>query len=168
MYASPSQLLSNSGLGKSKVSILLAARELSNRLKLEKIHANEFPVFQTNELIELIFLRSAKEKRECFYLGTFTPEKKLIHLELIAKGTLDEVGVYARDLVKLILDDGAKYAIIAHNHPGVSCSPSQTDYRLYSHLKNLLFQIEVDLLDQWVMGIDGVFSCESRSQIFVI
>ncbi len=100
--------------------------------------------------------------RECFFLITLDGNKKLINLELISKGSLNEVGVHTRDLIKLILDDGASYCIIAHNHPKQTSLPSHEDYTLYNMLKNFLLHIEVELIDQWVVGIDGIFSCHQK------
>ncbi|MCB1190333.1 MAG: DNA repair protein [Leptospiraceae bacterium] len=163
--SSPSQLLKFQGLGKAKVATLMAARELVNRLKLDiiKKEAN-FPT-NLNHLIELVYLRSIRAVRECFFLITLNGNKKLINLELISKGSLSEVGVHTRDLVKLLLDDGASYCIIAHNHPKHSSFPSSEDYTLYNTLKSFLMHIEVELIDQWVVGVDGIFSCNQRKMI---
>ena len=89
-------------------------------------------------------------------------DKSLINFELLARGSLDEVGVHSREIVKQILDEAAKYVIIAHNHPRQSCEPSSSDYLLFYQLQNLLSQLDVILLDHLVIGKEGVFSCSDK------
>lgn len=162
----PARLLNEPGVGKAKIASLYAARELVNRLKLKQIHEKELSSETCRQqLIELLYLKTKKEVRECFYLMTMTHEKVLIRMELIARGSLTEVGVHIRDLVKIILDDAAPYCIISHNHPRQSVEPSFEDFELYYNMQRFLEKIEVSLLDQWIIGEDGVYSCEKRLKI---
>ena len=153
------------GMKKAKIANLYAAREIVNRLKLFGLFHQESRSGDFYSIIELLLLRSRREVRECFFLLTFDCEDKLINLELIARGSLREVGIYCRDLVKLILDDGAASAIISHNHPGHSCLPSPEDLELFQNLYSLLSQLEVELKDQWILGNNGVFSCKEMKEL---
>lgn len=165
--SSPSQLLKFKGLGRAKVATLIAARELVNRLKLELLKQDNLETSKFDNLIELLYLKSIRFVRECFFLITLDARRKLINFELISKGSLSEVGVHTRDIVKQILDDGASFCIIAHNHPKQSAQPSSEDYILYNTLKHFLQNLEIILVDQWIVGIDGIFSCEQKTLLKV-
>ena len=89
--------------------------------------------------MEVLYLKLLKEVRECFYLITLAPDRTLINFDLLARGGLSEVGVHSRDIVKQVLDDSAKYVIIAHNHPRQSCEPSREDYLLFHQLQNYFY-----------------------------
>lgn len=161
--APASLLIKQKGLGKAKIATLFAFRELSNRIKLKSLFNH--PVTSLESIAELLHLKVIREVRECFYLITLDSNQHLINLELLARGGLAEVGVHSREIVKHILDDTAKYAIIAHNHPRYSCEPSREDYLLYNQLRTLLLQLEVVLLDHLVLGKEGIFSCSSKKII---
>lgn len=161
--APTSLLKKQKGIGKAKLATLFALREFSNRIKFNNLIKNEKP--SRESIIELLQLKVLKEVRECFYLVTLDSDKNLINLELVARGGLEEVGVHTRDIVKHILDDTATFAYIAHNHPRQSCEPSRSDYLVFHQLKNLLSQMEVDLLDQLVLGNDGVYSCSEKDYL---
>lgn len=161
--APTSLLKKQKGIGKAKLATLFALREFSNRIKFNNLVKNEKP--SKESIIELLQLKVLKEVRECFYLVTLDSDKNLINLELVARGGLEEVGVHTRDIVKHILDDTATFAYIAHNHPRQSCEPSRSDYLLFHQLKNLLSQMEVNLLDQLVLGNDGVYSCSEKDYL---
>lgn len=158
-----SSLKKQKGIGKAKIATLFALRELCHRIKLKNLFTQ--PVVDMHSLVELLHLKTIKEVRECFYLITLDSEKKLINLDLLARGGLEEVGVHSREIVKQVLDDTARFAIIAHNHPRQSCEPSHSDYLLFHQLRNLLGQLEVILLDHLVIGKEGVFSCSEQSVI---
>ncbi|MEM7180579.1 MAG: JAB domain-containing protein [Spirochaetota bacterium] len=166
LNTAPSILLSQPGIGKAKIASLFAAREMVNRMKLQYMHLeSNSPDTTKKKLMELLFLKSQKEIRECFYLITLDHEENLHRIELIAKGSLTEVGVHLRDLVKIILDDAAANCLIAHNHPKQSCDPSFEDFELYNNLSRFLEKLDICLLDQWVIGNDGIYSCEQRKRI---
>jgi DNA repair protein RadC len=166
LYTPEKILLNRKGLGKAKVTKLSAVRELLNRVRLQTL----FTVSDTKKLESLkeyLYLKSRKETRECFFLVTFGAGDNVLRVELVTRGSLKEVGVYFRDLVKMILDDGAASALISHNHPSQPAQPSSDDWELFQEFRKILLPLDVDLIDQWVMGIDGIFSC-AANKLFTI
>lgn len=163
---SPSLLQKKKGIGKAKAATLAAIKEIVLRVKIASIQSEETTDFKSIQ--EYIYYKSRSEVRESFYLITLDSKKKLIHLDVLAKGGLSEVGIHPRDILKRVLDDGARYVIVAHNHPRATSLPSEEDYILFKKLQFLMEQIEVKLLDQWVSGTDGVFSCLEKKRILEV
>ncbi|TGK05096.1 DNA repair protein [Leptospira semungkisensis] len=150
------------GLGKAKVTTLLAALELSRRLKYKSIRMTGYNPVDLCEYLRTLF---SPLKRECFVLATISPAGNLLRAEIVSRGSLEEVGVLPRDLVRIILNDEATQAVLAHNHPGMLCYPSQEDWDVYLRLKEILSDLDVDLLDHWIFGIDGIFSCKHSTRL---
>lgn len=165
IFTPESVLLSRKGLGKAKVSKISATRELMGRVRLQKLLAEPQKNALEN-LKEYLYLKVRKETRECFFLVTIGDSENILRVEQIAKGSLREVGIYFRDIVKLILDDAASLALIAHNHPNQMALPSSADWELFQELRQVLLPLEVQLLDQWIMGLDGIFSCAKNRLFF--
>ncbi|TGL57576.1 JAB domain-containing protein [Leptospira sarikeiensis] len=150
------------GLGKTKSSILMASIELAKRMKYKSIQMAGYDPQTLSTYLQSLF---SPLKRECFVLATISPAGNLLRVEIVSKGSLEEVGVLPRDLVRIILNDEASQAILAHNHPGMICFPSQEDWEVYLNLKELLANLDVELLDHWIFGIDGIFSCKQSTRL---
>lgn len=153
-----SQVSSIFGLGRGKISQLIAISELAGRIQQKTLEASNAP-FPFFRIYQNFWHRTRKEIREGFYLGNFGLDGRLLRWEQIAKGSLSEVGVYKRDLVQLILSDASRWTLIAHNHPQQSCIASLQDQHLFFELSRLLKELEVDCIDHWVLGVDGLYSC---------
>ena len=95
---------------------------------------------------------------EKFYLLSLDSQLKLLDVRVIAEGTLDEVPVYPREVVGILLRQKAAGAVISHNHPGQTSAPSQADIELTRRLHRLLGEIGITLHDHVIIGTDGTYS----------
>ncbi len=150
------------GLGKAKAGTLMAAVELARRLKYKSIRLDGYDPISLREYLRALF---TPLKRECFVLATISPAGQLLRVEIVSRGSLEEVGIHPRDLVRIILNDEASQTILAHNHPGMVCTPSGEDWDVYWRLQEILSHLDVDLLDHWIFGIDGIFSCKHSTRL---
>ncbi|RHX88653.1 JAB domain-containing protein [Leptospira stimsonii] len=152
-----SDLIQIPGVGPAKATTLLAAVEFARRLKWEALKGKRY---SPEHLINYLSTSLIPKNRECFVLITLSPEGAVLRAEIVAVGSLEEVGVQSRDLLKIILNDAASSVIIAHNHPESSSKPSKDDLWIYKNFKKLLESLGLELIDQWIFGIDGIYSCK--------
>ena len=89
-------------------------------------------------------------------------QNKLIAMRELSRGTVAENTVYIRKIVKLALDEYADSLIIAHNHPGGSATPSQSDIAFTGRLKQALALVDVSLLDHFI--VTATEACSMREQ----
>lgn len=66
-------------------------------------------------------------------------------------GTIDEVHVYKRDIVKTALLTNASAVILAHNHPSGNPNPSESDITLTRQVKGALSIVDIRLLDHIIV-----------------
>ncbi|TGK17046.1 JAB domain-containing protein [Leptospira kmetyi] len=152
-----SDLRKIAGVGNAKASTLLAAIEFARRLKWEALKGKRY---SAQQLLNFLATSLIPKNRECFVLITLSPEGAVLRAEIVSIGSLEEVGVHTRDLLKIILNDAASAVIIAHNHPESTSKPSEEDLSIYENFGGLLDSIGLELLDQWIFGIDGIYSCK--------
>ena len=88
---------------------------------------------------------------EYCYAACLDSEKRLIRTVQVAKGTFDATDVYIRDVVKVALSCGARYAILAHNHPGGTAKPSQEDKEITLRTAEALPLIGCELLEHIIV-----------------
>lgn len=157
MYLTPETIASIVGIGPSRTATLIAAIELGRRQ-----HGNDWPVAQKVNLKQIAcHLQSQLEgmPNEYFYLYSFNRSLGFIREHILAHGGAESVDVHMRDILRNLLNDRASKALIAHNHPDESAVASQEDLQSMYNLQNLLDEINIKLLDQFIIGIDGVYSC---------
>lgn len=113
------------GLGRAKISQILALIELSGRLNEKK-----GIVVQSSEDIWKLcadFYDSKKEHMAVFYLDT---NNRIIERRITSIGTLDSNLVHPREIFEPALSLSASSIMIAHNHPSGSLEPSAEDKKI--------------------------------------
>ena len=76
----------------------------------------------------------------------------LIADEAQAKGTVDHVPVYPREVAKRALELNASAIILVHNHPSGDPTPSRVDIEMTERIAGALEAISVTLHDHVVIG----------------
>jgi DNA repair protein RadC len=74
-------------------------------------------------------------------------QSRRIEIEDMYQGTLSQVSVYPREVVRAALRHNAAAVIFSHNHPSDSVQPSRADEHLTQTLKAALALVDVRVLD---------------------
>jgi DNA repair protein RadC len=74
--------------------------------------------------------------------------------EVIQKGTIDTVELYAREILKQCIKIGAKGIILVHNHPSNDPTPSANDIICTKKMKEVCEIFNIDLLDHVIISSD--------------
>lgn len=164
LNASADALQNTRGVGKGRVALIYALRELSQRY-----FAATLPIGATirNPADTETFLRAhlrdlPHELFCCLYLDN---RHRVLHFEEMFRGTIDGTSVYPREIVKQALELNAAAAILAHNHPSGVAAPSQADERITRRVKAALDLVDIRLLDHLIIGDGDSTSLASRGVI---
>jgi len=68
------------------------------------------------------------------------------------EGTINQSVVYPREVARACINANASAAIIAHNHPGGSSTPSADDIKITNELKAALGTLDIRLLDHFIIS----------------
>jgi len=145
------QLQKTKGLGPARASVLTAAFELAARTSLEDLRTG--PTLNRSEHVKNYCrtLLSHREVEHCLALLLDT-QHRLIHCAEVSQGTLTQVPVYVREIVKLALGHHASAIILAHNHPSGVAKPSKADLALTTELSHALQLVDVTLVDHLIVA----------------
>lgn len=91
-------------------------------------------------------------EQECFWAFALNPHTRLLGCELVAKGTVDQVQVYARDVFRFAIRANAAAVLLAHNHPSDQCVPSDGDIRLTRHMQRIGRLLDMPVLDHVIVA----------------
>lgn len=107
-----------------------------------------------------LYLRSkiGPKKREHFIALWLNTQNRLIASETLFQGSLTECRVYIREVVRSAVEKNASAVIFAHNHPGGSTRPSQSDIDLTEELRRALAVVDVGLLDHFIVTAESISS----------
>jgi DNA repair protein RadC len=82
---------------------------------------------------------------------------KLIGIK-IYEGTVDQVVLYPREIIKIALLTGATALIMVHNHPSGNLNPSPEDHNLTKTIKETCKLFSIHVHDHLIVNEEGYYS----------
>ena len=162
--ASSQDLIQTKGIGIAKYILLRAAVELGRRyLKIEL--PKKFILKDGSATYNFLKTKLAEYNNEVFVCLFLDVKLRIIHYEEMFKGTLSEVNVYPREIVRLALKYHAASVILAHNHPSGDINPSFADKELTALIKKALNLMDIAVLDHIIVGFNSYFSFNQHGLI---
>ncbi|HSK38473.1 MAG TPA: DNA repair protein RadC, partial [Arenibaculum sp.] len=123
--ASPARLL-EAGLGEPAAVTISAIGAVALRMKRQDL-MNRPVLSSWQRLLDYCEAAMADNDVEQFRLLFLDRKNRLIADEVQQRGTVDQVAVYPREVIKRALDLGASALILVHNHPSGDPTPSRAD-----------------------------------------
>ncbi|BBP02127.1 RadC family protein [Sulfuriferula nivalis] len=149
------------GLGDAKFTQLQAVLEMSRRAlaeEMRQVDALNSPA-AVRDYLRLVLSGKAHEVFCAVFLDS---QNRVLAVEELFQGTLNQASVYPREVVKRALAHNAAALILAHNHPSGVAEPSRADENLTQALKNALALVDVRVLDHFVVGEGSAISFAER------
>ena len=161
MSADAKTLSAYKGMGLESFTQFAVVKEIGRRILGEDLQEN-ITLSSPKAVADYLRLHLGHEKIEVSTALLLNRQNRLIAMRELSRGTVAENTVYIREIVKLALDEYADSLIIAHNHPGGSATPSQSDIEFTGRLKQALALVDVSLLDHFIVTAKEVCSMRER------
>jgi DNA repair protein RadC len=161
LQASAADLKRVKGLGPAKRAEVVAVLELARRAlsqQLSRVTVLDAP----QRVKDYLSLHLAHREREVFAVLFLDTQLRLIALEELFSGTLNQTSVHPREVVRRAMALNAGAVVLAHNHPSGLAEPSRADEFLTQALKTALQLVDVKVLDHLVIGRGCVVSFAER------
>ncbi len=97
-------------------------------------------------------MKMAGLEHEEFHVIWLDAQNRLIAFDCLFSGTLTQVSVHPREVVKAAMRHNAAACILAHNHPSGIPEPSPADEILTRTLKETLSMVDVKILDHFIVS----------------
>ena len=150
MAASQAEFCEAKGLGTAKYAQLQAVLEMARRHLGEELKQGD-ALANPGATRRYLISRLRDLPHEVFGALFLDNQHAVIAFEELARGTIDGASVYAREVVKAALRHNAAAVIFAHNHPSGVREPSAADRVLTEKLKAALAQVDIRVLDHFVI-----------------
>ena len=137
--ASPKELVSFYGIGKSKACAIAAAAEIGRRLTQKK--SSMATINSADDVASFMMPELRHLKKECFVSLLMDVKGKVFHIDRVSVGELR----------------GAPSVIFVHNHPSGDSSPSKEDVVTTKRLCESGKILGIKVLDHVIIG-DGEYT----------
>lgn len=149
--ATPARLMSIKGVGEAVVQDLKILEAVAQRMMRARVMHR--PVLSSwDALVDYCHTAMAHRETEQFRVLFLDRKNVLIADEEQAKGTVDHVPVYPREVMKRALELNASAVILVHNHPSGDPTPSQSDISMTIQVQDAGQVLGVTLHDHLIIG----------------
>jgi DNA repair protein RadC len=148
--ASVPELARIRGVGPAKAIQLAAAFELAARLARQTLAREQ--VSTPAEVWALLGPEMAALSRESLRVVLLDTKLKLIRVEEISLGSLNETTAHPREILRPMMIYSAYAFILVHNHPSGDPAPSEADRRLTQRLCSGAELLNLRFLDHIIIG----------------
>jgi DNA repair protein RadC len=115
-------------------------------------------ISSTKELIDYCLASMGGLKDEHFAVIYLNARNRIIQVETIQEGIVNQAVVYPRKVLEKALKHKASAVILVHNHPSGHVRPSDADIRLTRVLQDAARVMDIVLHDHLIVGENRFFS----------
>ncbi|MEM9971161.1 MAG: DNA repair protein RadC [Pseudomonadota bacterium] len=152
------------GVGEAVAIDLKVVEAAAHRLARAKI-LQRHVISSWESLLDYCRAAMSHGEVEQFRILYLDRKNVLIADEAQAKGTVDHVPVYPREVVKRALELNASALILVHNHPSGDPTPSQSDVDVTQQIARAAEALSITLHDHLIIGKSAEFSFRSEGLI---
>jgi DNA repair protein RadC len=162
------ELAKTHGVGSAKAIQLAASFALGSRLARERFAGRM--VDSPAAIEELLGPEMRLLDRESLRAVLLDTKQRLLSVQEISKGSLNESLAHPREIFKPCIAQSANAFILVHNHPSGDPSPSEADLRLTRRLVEAARVLQISLIDHVIIGLpqpggSGYFSFKEAGVI---
>jgi DNA repair protein RadC len=149
--ASPARLAETEGVGEAVICELKIIEAAAQRLARARVMRRQV-ISSWDALVDYCHTVMAHRETEHFRVLYLDKKNALIADEEQARGTVDHVPVYPREVVKRALELNASALILVHNHPSGDPTPSDADILLTGQIGSAAEALGLVLHDHLIIG----------------
>ncbi len=149
--APPERLAQVTGVGEAVICELKIVEAAAQRLARSRIMQRHV-VSSWDALLDYCHTTMAHRDTEQFRVLYLDRKNTLIADEEQARGTVDHVPVYPREVVKRALELNASALILVHNHPSGDPTPSSEDIAMTGQVATAAQALGLTLHDHLIIG----------------
>lgn len=161
--ADESELMRVPGVGKNAALLLTLMPQLFGAYQKSSLGAR--PILSTlgdaKKFCASLFTGAHDER---FYVICLDQMGHVLYTQLLYEGTVDEVMVYPRQIVEMVMRHHAYGVMFVHNHPSGQPLPSQADLDTTETMIRALRLISVRVVDHLIFTKECVYSMIRQSQ----
>ncbi|XDA98179.1 DNA repair protein RadC [Sulfitobacter sp. LCG007] len=162
--AAPERLRDVRGIGDAVITELKIVEAAAHRMARARVLGQQV-LSSWDALLDYCHTTMAHRETEQFRVFYLDRKNVLIADEEQARGTVDHVPVYPREIAKRALELNASALILVHNHPSGDPSPSQADIAMTGQIAVACQALGLTLHDHVIVGKSREMSFRSEGYL---
>jgi DNA repair protein RadC len=162
--APPARLGDVSGVGDAVIGELKIVEAAAQRLARSRVMQRHV-ISSWDQVLDYCHTTMAHRETEQFRVLFLDRKNILIADEEQARGTVDHVPVYPREVAKRALELNASALILVHNHPSGDPTPSQADIDMTERVNAACIALGLTLHDHLIVGKSTELSFRSEGYL---
>ena len=160
------ELIEFDGLKENAAAVLKIVKEASSRMAYRVLEsAEEIVINGFDVMVDYLRNVMAYHQVEEFRVLFLNKKYALIAEEVMQRGTIDQVAIHPREVVKAALKHNAKAIILAHNHPSGDLRPSRADIEITKNIAQICKDMEIEMFDHIIIGKATHYSFKTHGVI---
>jgi len=151
LSAPPARLREVRGVGETVVQELKIVEAAAHRLARARVMERHV-ISSWDAVLDYCHTTMAHRETEQFRILFLDRKNVLIADEEQARGTVDHVPVYPREVVKRALELNASALILVHNHPSGDPTPSEADIAMTAQIEAAAQALGLSVHDHLIIG----------------
>lgn len=152
------------GVGGAVITDLKILEASAHRMARSRVMQRQV-ISSWDALLDYCHTTMAHRETEQFRVFYLDRKNVLIADEEQARGTVDHVPVYPREVAKRALEVNASALILVHNHPSGDPTPSQSDIDMTNQIQNACVALGLTLHDHLIIGKSTELSFRSEGYL---
>lgn len=145
------------GIGTAKAVTLVAAFELSKRIKQPDF--KESNIIKTPEFLAEAYIPKFRGiKKEIFMILLLNSSNQVFREVKVSEGSLNASIVHPREVFRIAITESAASVILMHNHPSGNHNPSKEDINITKQLVEAGNLLNIKVLDHLIIAGENYYS----------
>ena len=157
------ELMLVKGIKENTAAVLRIVRECSVRSSWQSLKGTDAPVISDfDAMVDYCRSAMAYQMVEEFRIIFLNSNLYVIGEEIQQRGTVDQVAIHPREVIKSAMMHGASAMILVHNHPSGIVTPSKADMEKTKRIKEAAEAVSIRLFDHLIISKSSVYSFHNQ------
>ena len=157
------ELMLVKGVKENTAAVLRIVRECSVRSSWQSLKGMDAPVISDfDAMVDYCRSAMAYQTVEEFRIIFLNSKLYVIGEEIQKRGTVDQVAIHPREVIKSAMMHGASAMILVHNHPSGIVTPSKADMEITKRIKEAAEAVSIRLFDHLIISKSSVYSFHNQ------
>lgn len=157
------ELMLVKGVKENTAAVLRIVRECSVRSSWQSLKGMDAPVISDfDAMVDYCRSAMAYQTVEEFRIIFLNSKLYVIGEEIQQRGTVDQVAIHPREVIKSAMMYGASAMILVHNHPSGIVTPSKADMEITKRIKEAAEAVSIRLFDHLIISKSSVYSFHNQ------
>lgn len=160
------ELLGIDGIKENSAAVLKIVKESALRMSWQNLQNDDVPVISNwDVMVDYARMAMSHLDVEEFRIVFLNSKLKVIAEEVQQRGTINQVAIHPREVIRAAINHGATAIILMHNHPSGDTTPSKSDIDITKQVAEAAKLVNISVLDHLIVSKFTVYSFKDHGII---